>query len=180
LLNYFAKLTLFVSQFQFANSQSPHCYLAIWRLCQVDRVGWFANATCQVIKSVRPIVKSMLPSLHSRSANSTSPRQHCQIAKSTSPNGLTAQMSFKPAHKLYNNECAINGEWTTSLHGLNKFMDDISWMNFISSQDFMNFHRWTSIALGSIQSHIIHTNEYKDTMKFELETFEFSLNMFEH
>ncbi len=48
------------------------------------------------------------------------------------------------------------------------FMDEISWMNFITSKDYMNFNGYTTIPLGLLQIHIIHKNGHKENMKFEL------------
>ncbi len=56
------------------------------------------------------------------------------------------------------------------------FMDKISWMNFITSYDYMNFNRYTT-PLGLLQIHIIHKNGHKENMKFNSETFQFAHNM---
>lgn len=51
-------------------------------------------------------------------------------------------------------------------------------MHYISSQDFMNFHGWISIALGWLQLHITHKIDTKENMRFELNIFQFALCMF--
>ncbi len=45
---------------------------------------------------------------------------------------------YTECHSIHMNAKKIC-EWTT-LHGWNNVIDGISWMNFISSKDLMNFH----------------------------------------
>ncbi len=52
-------------------------------------------------------------------------------------------------------------------------MNYISWMNYIASKDFMNFHGWTSIPFWWLQIHIIIKKDTKKTWNFKWKPFNF-------
>ncbi len=100
LFGLFAKWILWVSQVHvailaFPNYPTPH--FSLWLVCQVDFMS-LPKAHCQMAKLT-------LQTWHSLVTNSTSSRQHCQIAKSTSPCGLPKWASSCPKNKKILDQC---------------------------------------------------------------------------